>query len=184
MSLCSPPAHFLPAAQQGPLKLVPAVAEGEGESCAMLVLPTLPTLVVLATTAGKVLICTALSSQPRWVSDTASAAKPLLFVLEVIDLSFGRPTRSVVLTPDPLHTDTLYAHHLHGVHKIHMPWLQRLTAFFDHKVCVCVCENGETERKERKKERTPSHTHPHAHTHTHSHCRRERCRTCAMCAVR
>ncbi|KAM9811849.1 nucleoporin 88 isoform X1 [Syngnathus typhle] len=129
----------------GPLPMYPAAEDNYGyDACAILCLPCVPSILVIATETGKVYHCVVLESEdeddtaPRWIA----GGVPALYVFECVELEltlrvapgddaeeesdFSCPIR---LHRDPLCPRRYHCTHEAGVHSVGLIWLDKLQTF-------------------------------------------------------
>lgn len=134
----------------GPLPMHPAAEDNYGyDACAILCLPTVPSILVIATETGTLYHCVVLESEEEdeteaveaWIRGTEAA--PGLYVFECVELELtlkvaageDEESQEVDFTcPIKLHMDPLCPHRYHctheaGVHSVGLIWVNRLQKF-------------------------------------------------------
>ncbi|XP_077398333.1 nucleoporin 88 [Festucalex cinctus] len=129
----------------GPLPMYPAAEDNYGyDACAILCLPCVPGILVIATETGTLYHCVVLESEdddetgPRW----PAGAAPSLYVLECVELELtlkvapaaGDDDEPDFTCPIRLHRDPLCPRRYHcsheaGVHSVGLVWLDKLRRF-------------------------------------------------------
>ncbi|XP_058490953.1 nucleoporin 88 [Solea solea] len=134
----------------GPLPMYPAAEDNYGyDACAILCLPCVPSILVIATETGTLYHCVVLESEEeedtqaveKWIRD--AEAVPALYVFECVELEL---TLKVAMGEDEepqefdftcrirLHRDPLCQHRYHctheaGVHSVGLIWVNKLQRF-------------------------------------------------------
>lgn len=134
----------------GPLPMYPAAEDNYGyDACAILCLPCVPSILVIATEAGTLYHCVVLESDDedesgameRW--NRGGQAVPGLYVFECVELELTLKVASVedddlqemdFTCPIRLHRDPLCQHRYHctheaGVHSVGLIWVSKLQRF-------------------------------------------------------
>lgn len=134
----------------GPLPMHPAAEDNYGyDACAILCLPTVPSILVIATETGTLYHCVVLESEEEdetemveaWIRGTEAA--PALYVFECVELELTlkvatgedeEPQDVDFTCPIKLHIDPLCPHRYHctheaGVHSVGLIWVNRLQKF-------------------------------------------------------
>ncbi|MCI4394556.1 hypothetical protein PGIGA_G00170270 [Pangasianodon gigas] len=134
----------------GPLPMYPAAEDNYGyDACAVLCLPCVPNILVIATEAGILYHCVVLEAEEeedggaveRW--SRGSETVPSLYVFECVELELTLklaageeedPTDSDFTCPIRLHGDPLCQHRYHctheaGVHSVGLAWFNKLHKF-------------------------------------------------------
>ncbi|XP_046877685.1 nucleoporin 88 isoform X1 [Hypomesus transpacificus] len=136
----------------GPLPMYPAAEDNYGyDACAVLCLPCVPNILVIATETGTLYHCVVLEAEEedeevgaveRWVRGVD--AVPSLYVFECVELELtlrlaageeeDEPTDSDFTCPIKLHRDPLCQHRYHctheaGVHSVGLTWFNKLHKF-------------------------------------------------------
>lgn len=134
----------------GPLPMYPAAEDNYGyDACAILCLPCVPSILVIATEAGTLYHCVVLEADDedesgaveRW--NRAGQAVPGLYVFECVELELTLKVASVedddlqemdFTCPIRLHRDPLCQHRYHctheaGVHSVGLIWVGKLQRF-------------------------------------------------------
>ncbi|XP_061636846.1 nucleoporin 88 [Phyllopteryx taeniolatus] len=130
----------------GPLPMYPAAEDNYGyDACAILCLPCVPRILVIATETGMLYHCVVLESddddaEPRWIT----GGVPALYVFECVELELtlkvasaaGDDTEDVLdfTCPIRLHRDALCPQRYHctheaGVHSVGLIWVDKLQTF-------------------------------------------------------
>lgn len=134
----------------GPLPMHPAAEDNYGyDACAILCLPTVPCILVIATETGTLYHCVVLESEEEDETETVEAwirgteAVPALYVFECVELELTlkvatgedeEPQEVDFTCPIKLHMDPLCPHRYHctheaGVHSVGLIWVNRLQKF-------------------------------------------------------
>ncbi|KAJ3589985.1 hypothetical protein NHX12_007942 [Muraenolepis orangiensis] len=135
----------------GPLPMYPAAEDNYGyDACAVLCLPCVPNILVIATETGMLYHCVVLESEEeedgeeRW--RRGSEAVPSLYVFECVELELTLklatgegdedPQEADFTCPVRLHRDPLCGHRYHctheaGVHSVGLPWFNKLHRFLN-----------------------------------------------------
>ncbi|XP_061916923.1 nucleoporin 88 [Entelurus aequoreus] len=131
----------------GPLPMYPAAEDNYGyDACAILCLPCVPSILVIATETGTLYHCVVLESEdddetPKWAP--GGGAVPALYVFECVeleltlkvatgeddepqDLDFTCPIR---LHRDPLCQQRYHCTHEAGVHSVGLIWVSKLQSY-------------------------------------------------------
>ncbi|CAB1316534.1 unnamed protein product, partial [Coregonus sp. 'balchen'] len=135
----------------GPLPMYPAAEDNYGyDACAVLCLPCVPNILVIATETGTLYHCVVLEAEEeeeetgaveRWMR--GSEAVPSLYVFECVELELTLklaageeepPVESDFTCPIRLHRDPLCQHRYHctheaGVHSVGLTWFNKLHKF-------------------------------------------------------
>ncbi|MEQ2313990.1 Nucleoporin 88 [Ameca splendens] len=133
----------------GPLPMYPAAEDNYGyDACAILCLPCIPSILVIATETGTLYHCVVLESEEeeeagameKWIR--GSKAVPSLYVFECIELELtlkvateeDEPQEFDFTCPIRLHRDPLCQQRYHctheaGVHSVGLIWLNKLQKF-------------------------------------------------------
>ncbi|XP_028977154.2 nucleoporin 88 [Esox lucius] len=134
----------------GPLPMYPAAEDNYGyDACAVLCLPCVPNILVIATETGTLYHCVVLEAEEeeetgaveRWMR--SSEAVPSLYVFECVELELTlklpaveeeEPVDSDFTCPIRLHRDPLCQYRYHctheaGVHSVGLTWFNKLHAF-------------------------------------------------------
>ncbi|CAL8351955.1 unnamed protein product [Lota lota] len=135
----------------GPLPMYPAAEDNYGyDACAILCLPCVPNILVIATETGMLYHCVVLESEEeedegvvgeRWMRGSESV--PSLYVFECVELELTlklatgedeEPQESDFTCPILLHRDPLCQHRYHctheaGVHSVGLTWFNKLHQF-------------------------------------------------------
>ncbi|XP_024287658.1 nucleoporin 88 [Oncorhynchus tshawytscha] len=134
----------------GPLPMYPAAEDNYGyDACAVLCLPCVPNILVIATETGTLYHCVVLEAEEeeetgaveRWLR--GSEAVPSLYVFECVELELTlklpageeeEPVESDFTCPIRLHRDPLCQHRYHctheaGVHSVGLTWFNKLHKF-------------------------------------------------------
>ncbi|XP_030236218.1 nucleoporin 88 [Gadus morhua] len=135
----------------GPLPMYPAAEDNYGyDACAILCLPCVPNILVIATETGMLYHCVVLESEEeedeggvgeRWMRGSDSV--PSLYVFECVELELTlklatgddeEPQESDFTCPIRLHRDPLCQHRYHctheaGVHSVGLTWFNKLHQF-------------------------------------------------------
>uniref|UniRef100_A0A3Q3QH13 Uncharacterized protein n=1 Tax=Monopterus albus TaxID=43700 RepID=A0A3Q3QH13_MONAL len=134
----------------GPLPMYPAAEDNYGyEACAILCLPCVPSILVIATETGTLYHCVVLDSEEeeetgaveKWIRGTE--AVPALYVFECVELELTlkvatgddeEPQELDFTCPIRLHRDPLCQHRYHctheaGVHSVGLIWANKLQKF-------------------------------------------------------
>ncbi|KAM7412691.1 hypothetical protein PAMA_020189 [Pampus argenteus] len=134
----------------GPLPMYPAAEDNYGyDACAILCLPCVPSILVIATETGTLYHCVVLESEEeeetraveKWIRGTE--AVPALYVFECVELELTlkvatgedeEPQEFDFTCPIRLHRDTLCQHRYHctheaGVHSVGLIWVNKLQKF-------------------------------------------------------
>ncbi|KAG9341448.1 hypothetical protein JZ751_019258 [Albula glossodonta] len=134
----------------GPLPMYPAAEDNYGyDACAVLCLPCVPNILVIATETGTLYHCVVLEAEEeeesgdveRW--SRGSEAVPSLYVFECVELELTlklaageeeEPVESDFTCPIRLHRDPLCQHRYHctheaGVHSVGLTWFNKLHKF-------------------------------------------------------
>ncbi|KAK2912978.1 nucleoporin 88 [Channa argus] len=134
----------------GPLPMYPAAEDNYGyDACAILCLPCVPSILVIATETGTLYHCVILESEEedergaveKWIRSTESV--PALYVFECVELELTlkvatgedeEPPEFDFTCPIRLHKDPLCQHRYHctheaGVHSVGLIWLNKLQKF-------------------------------------------------------
>ncbi|XP_019717065.1 nucleoporin 88 [Hippocampus comes] len=129
----------------GPLPMYPAAEDNYGyDACAILCLPCVPSILVIATETGTLYHCVVLESEddddtvPRWIA----GGVPALYVFECVELELtlrvaagdNAEEESDFTCPIRLHRDPLCPRRYHctheaGVHSVGLIWLEKLQTF-------------------------------------------------------
>ncbi|XP_053176935.1 nucleoporin 88 [Scomber japonicus] len=130
----------------GPLPMYPAAEDNYGyDACAILCLPCVPSILVIATETGTLYHCVVLESEEeeevKWIRGTE--AIPALYVFECVELELtlkvatgeDEDAQEFDFTcPIRLHRDALCQHRYHctheaGVHSVGLIWVNKLQKF-------------------------------------------------------
>ncbi|XP_072248111.1 nucleoporin 88 [Leuresthes tenuis] len=134
----------------GPLPMYPAAEDNYGyDACAILCLPCVPSILVIATETGTLYHCVVLESEEeeesgaveKWIRGTD--AVPALYVFECVELELTlkvatgedeEPQELDFTCPIRLHRDPLCQHRFHctheaGVHSVGLIWVNKLQNF-------------------------------------------------------
>ncbi|KAM9853213.1 nucleoporin 88 [Aulostomus maculatus] len=134
----------------GPLPMYPAAEDNYGyDACAILCLPCVPSILVIATETGTLYHCVVLESEEdeetgavqKWTH--GSEAVPALYVFECVELELTlkvatgeeeEPQEFDFTCPIRLHRDPLCEHRFHctheaGVHSVGLIWVNKLQRF-------------------------------------------------------
>ncbi|XP_029027303.1 nucleoporin 88 [Betta splendens] len=134
----------------GPLPMYPAAEDNYGyDACAILCLPCVPSILVIATETGTLYHCVVLESEEeeetraveKWIRGTESV--PALYVFECVELELTlkvatgddeEPQELDFTCPIRLHRDPLCQHRYHctheaGVHSVGLIWVNKLQKF-------------------------------------------------------
>ncbi|KAM6933954.1 nucleoporin 88 isoform 1-T2 [Xenentodon cancila] len=134
----------------GPLPMYPAAEDNYGyDACAILCLPCVPNILVIATETGTLYHCVVLESEEeeetgaveKWTRRTE--AVPALYVFECVELELTlkvatgedeEPQEFDFTCPIRLHRDPLCQHRYHctheaGVHSVGLTWVSKLQKF-------------------------------------------------------
>ncbi|KAI3353638.1 hypothetical protein L3Q82_004892 [Scortum barcoo] len=136
----------------GPLPMYPAAEDNYGyDACAILCLPCVPSILVIATETGTLYHCVVLESEEeeeeetlaveKWIRGTAVV--PALYVFECVELELTlkvatgedeEPQEFDFTCPIRLHRDPLCQHRYHctheaGVHSVGLMWVNKLQKF-------------------------------------------------------
>ncbi|XP_073344582.1 nucleoporin 88 [Pagrus major] len=134
----------------GPLPMYPAAEDNYGyDACAILCLPCVPSILVIATETGTLYHCVVLESEEedeagaveKWIRGTE--AVPALYVFECVELELTlkvatgedeEPQEFDFTCPIRLHRDPLCQHRYHctheaGVHSVGLIWVNKLQKF-------------------------------------------------------
>ncbi|XP_029302041.1 nucleoporin 88 [Cottoperca gobio] len=134
----------------GPLPMYPAAEDNYGyDACAILCLPSVPSILVIATETGTLYHCVVLDSEEeeetgaveKWIRGTE--AVPALYVFECVELELTlkvataedeEPQEFDFTCPIRLHRDPLCQHRYHctheaGVHSVGLIWVNKLQKF-------------------------------------------------------
>ncbi|XP_056297625.1 nucleoporin 88 [Pseudoliparis swirei] len=134
----------------GPLPMYPAAEDNYGyDACAILCLPCVPSILVIATETGTLYHCVVLDSEEeeearavdKWIRGTE--AVPALYVFECVELELTlkvatgedeEPQEFDFTCPIRLHRDPLCQQRYHctheaGVHSVGLIWVNKLQAF-------------------------------------------------------
>ncbi|KAM9318105.1 nucleoporin 88 [Pholidichthys leucotaenia] len=134
----------------GPLPMYPAAEDNYGyDACAILCLPCIPSILVIATETGTLYHCVVMDSEEeeetgaveKWIRDPA--AVPALYVFECVELELTlkvatgedeEPPESDFTCPIRLHRDPLCQYRYHctheaGVHSVGLIWVNKLQKF-------------------------------------------------------
>lgn len=134
----------------GPLPMYPAAEDNYGyDACAILCLPCVPSILVIATETGTLYHCVVLESEEeeeareveKWMRGTD--AVPALYVFECVELELTlkvatgedeEPQELDFTCPIRLHRDPLCQHRYHctheaGVHSVGLIWVNKLQKF-------------------------------------------------------
>lgn len=130
----------------GPLPMYPAAEDNYGyDACAILCLPCVPSILVIATETGTLYHCVVLESEEeeeeKWIRGTE--AVPALYVFECVELELTLkvatgededPQEFDFTCPIRLHRDALCQHRYHctheaGVHSVGLIWVNKLQRF-------------------------------------------------------
>ncbi|XP_035289822.1 nucleoporin 88 [Anguilla anguilla] len=134
----------------GPLPMYPAAEDNYGyDACAVLCLPCVPNILVIATETGTLYHCVVLEAEEeeesgaveRWTRGSESV--PSLYVFECVELELTlklaageeeEPAESDFTCPIRLHRDPLCQHRYHctheaGVHSVGLTWFNKLHNF-------------------------------------------------------
>ncbi|XP_077421846.1 nucleoporin 88 [Vanacampus margaritifer] len=128
----------------GPLPMYPAAEDNYGyDACAILCLPCVPSILVIATETGTLYHCVVLESEdddetgPRWLA----GGVPALYVFECVELELTLKVAPAAGDDEPdftcpirLHRDPLCPRRYHctheaGVHSVGLIWLDKLQIF-------------------------------------------------------
>ncbi|XP_072271618.1 nuclear pore complex protein Nup88 isoform X2 [Pyxicephalus adspersus] len=135
----------------GPLPMHPAAEDNYGyDACAVLCLPCVPSILVIATESGLLYHCIVLeaeedeeqTSNKSWSQDTEFV--PSLYVCECVELELALkitaaedevPMDSDFSCPIKLHRDLVcpsryHCTHMAGVHSVGLTWFEKLETFF------------------------------------------------------
>uniref|UniRef100_A0A673L166 Nuclear pore complex protein Nup88-like n=1 Tax=Sinocyclocheilus rhinocerous TaxID=307959 RepID=A0A673L166_9TELE len=136
----------------GPLPMYPAAEDNYGyDACAVLCLPCVPNILVIATESGMLYHCVVLEAEEeedggaveRW--SRGSETVPSLYVFECVELELTLKlaageeeeiTESDFTCPIRLHRDPLCQHRYHctheaGVHSVGLTWFKKLHGFLE-----------------------------------------------------
>uniref|UniRef100_A0A671NUZ1 Nuclear pore complex protein Nup88-like n=1 Tax=Sinocyclocheilus anshuiensis TaxID=1608454 RepID=A0A671NUZ1_9TELE len=133
----------------GPLPMYPAAEDNYGyDACAVLCLPCVPNILVIATESGMLYHCVVLEAEEeedeRW--SRGSETVPSLYVFECVELELTLKlaageeeeeiTESDFTCPIRLHRDPLCQHRYHctheaGVHSVGLIWFKKLHKFLE-----------------------------------------------------
>lgn len=134
----------------GPLPMYPAAEDNYGyDACAILCLPCVPSILVIATEAGTLYHCLVLESDDEDESGATESwtqsghAVPNLYVFECVELELSLKlapakdddlqemdfTCQVRLHKDPLCHDRYHCTHEAGVHSVGLTWVSKLERF-------------------------------------------------------
>ncbi|XDV19894.1 hypothetical protein PO909_025290 [Leuciscus waleckii] len=136
----------------GPLPMYPAAEDNYGyDACAVLCLPCVPNILVIATESGMLYHCVVLEAEEeeygraveRW--SRGSETVPSLYVFECVELELTLKlaageeeeiTESDFTCPIRLHRDPLCQHRYHctheaGVHSVGLTWFKKLHKFLE-----------------------------------------------------
>lgn len=134
----------------GPLPMYPAAEDNYGyDACAILCLPCVPSILVIATETGTLYHCVVLESEEeddtgaveKWIRGTETV--PALYVFECVELELilkvatgedEEPQEFDFTCPIKLHRDPLCQHRYHctheaGVHSVGLIWVNKLHRF-------------------------------------------------------
>ncbi|XP_067451413.1 nucleoporin 88 [Thunnus thynnus] len=134
----------------GPLPMYPAAEDNYGyDACAILCLPCVPSILVIATETGTLYHCVVLESEDeedtgaveKWIR--GAEAVPALYVFECVELELTlkvatgedeEPQEFDFTCPIRLHRDALCQHRYHctheaGVHSVGLIWVNKLQKF-------------------------------------------------------
>ncbi|XP_032401726.1 nucleoporin 88 [Xiphophorus hellerii] len=127
----------------GPLPMYPAAEDNYGyDACAVLCLPCVPSILVIATETGMLYHCVVLEceEEEEWIR--GSEAIPALYVFECVELELtlrvaaeeDEPQEFDFTCPIKLHRDPLCPQRYHctheaGVHSVGLIWLNKLQKF-------------------------------------------------------
>ncbi|XP_028275668.1 nucleoporin 88 [Parambassis ranga] len=132
----------------GPLPMYPAAEDNYGyDACAILCLPSVPSILVIATETGTLYHCVVLESEEeedtvgKWIRGTETV--PALYVFECVELELTlkvatgedeEPQEFDFTCPIRLHRDPLCPHRYHctheaGVHSVGLIWVNKLQKF-------------------------------------------------------
>uniref|UniRef100_A0A4W6CJE6 Nucleoporin 88 n=1 Tax=Lates calcarifer TaxID=8187 RepID=A0A4W6CJE6_LATCA len=124
----------------GPLPMYPAAEDNYGyDACAILCLPCVPSILVIATETGTLYHCVVLESE----EEEETGAVPALYVFECVELELTlkvatgedeEPQEFDFTCPIRLHRDPLCQHRYHctheaGVHSVGLIWVNKLQKF-------------------------------------------------------
>uniref|UniRef100_A0A3P8YBF1 Nucleoporin 88 n=1 Tax=Esox lucius TaxID=8010 RepID=A0A3P8YBF1_ESOLU len=130
----------------GPLPMYPAAEDNYGyDACAVLCLPCVPNILVIATETGTLYHCVVLEAEEEEETgvSTRVCAVPSLYVFECVELELTlklpaveeeEPVDSDFTCPIRLHRDPLCQYRYHctheaGVHSVGLTWFNKLHAF-------------------------------------------------------
>ncbi|XP_042342619.1 nucleoporin 88-like [Plectropomus leopardus] len=130
----------------GPLPMYPAAEDNYGyDACAILCLPCVPSILVIATETGTLYHCVVLESEEEEeaVEKWTTEAVPALYVFECVELELTlkvatgedeEPQDFDFTCPIRLHRDPLCQHRYHctheaGVHSVGLIWVNKLQKF-------------------------------------------------------
>ncbi|XP_072309083.1 nucleoporin 88 [Eucyclogobius newberryi] len=131
----------------GPLPMYPAAEDNYGyDACAILCLPSEPSILIIATETGTLYHCVVLESEEeeesleKWID--SSDAVPALYVFECVELELTlkvatgeeEPQEFDITCPIRLHRDPLCQSRYHctheaGVHSVGLIWMNKLQKF-------------------------------------------------------
>ncbi|XP_026187459.1 nucleoporin 88 [Mastacembelus armatus] len=134
----------------GPLPMYPAAEDNYGyDACAILCLPCVPSILVIATETGTLYHCVVLESEEedeagaveKWIRGTETV--PALYVFECVELELTlkvatgddeEPQEFDFTCPIQLHRDPLCQHRYHctheaGVHSVGLIWVNKMQKF-------------------------------------------------------
>uniref|UniRef100_A0A671QB48 Nuclear pore complex protein Nup88-like n=1 Tax=Sinocyclocheilus anshuiensis TaxID=1608454 RepID=A0A671QB48_9TELE len=127
----------------GPLPMYPAAEDNYGyDACAVLCLPCVPNILVIATESGMLYHCVVLEAEEE---EDGSETVPSLYVFECVELELTLKlaageeeeiTESDFTCPIRLHRDPLCQHRYHctheaGVHSVGLTWFKKLHGFLE-----------------------------------------------------
>ncbi|XP_071057131.1 nuclear pore complex protein Nup88 [Onthophagus taurus] len=136
-----------PAIVKGPLEIFPKNQENYGEnSCSILALPSIPTILCISTENGTIhhgIILSTDQENEDYILEMSKEERPsfiknpdrALYIFECIELELGYLEDSISKTinfhPNQANSSQYFVYHLTGVHSIHLKCLERLNKFID-----------------------------------------------------